>query len=173
MKVPVSVRLRPIRTEDASVTYKWRNHPTVREFFSGHGEEVQLADERAWVERQLQSASDSKSFGVEDAATGSLIGLTFLKNIDTRHRQAEFAILIDPDQAGRGFGNAACVSTLQVAFQQLQLHRVYLKVRVDNVAAIRLYDACGFMKEGTLHDDHFKNGRFVDQYIMAILAPSS
>jgi RimJ/RimL family protein N-acetyltransferase len=173
MKTTVTIRLRPPRTDDASVTVKWRNHPTVREFFSGHGQEVSLADEQAWMERQAGSGNDSRTYCIEDAATGVLVGMTFLKHIDQRHRQAEFAILVDPDRAGQGFGTAACRATLQEAFGILALHRVYLKVRTDNLPAVRLYEVCGFVREGVLRDDHFKNGRFFDQYIMAVLYTDS
>ncbi|MFM8432683.1 MAG: GNAT family N-acetyltransferase [Bacteroidota bacterium] len=169
MKELPEIRLRPLRVDDAFVTWNWRNHPMVREYFSGHGEEVTLVDEQDWVHRQLKSDQDGVTFCVEDALSGLLVGMTFLKKIDRRNRQAEFAILIDPSQSGKGYGIAACLATLREAFSSYTLHRVYLKVRTDNEAAIRLYDRCGFMKEGILRDDHFKNGRFYDQYIMSVL----
>lgn len=173
MSNPREIRLRPLRPDDAVVTWKWRNHDIVREYFSGHGEEVTLEDEQAWVNRQLQPGNADVTFCIEDAESGSFVGMTFLKKTDTRNRQAEFAILIDPGQAGKGYGTAACRATLDKAFSDLQLHRIWLKVRTDNEAAIRLYVACGFGKEGVLRDDHFKKGKFYDQYIMSVLEPGA
>ena len=43
----------------------------------------------------------------------------------------------------------------------------------DNAIALRLYRKFGFEVEGTLKAFAFRNGRFIDAYTMARIAPSS
>jgi putative acetyltransferase len=51
----------------------------------------------------------------------------------------------------------------------LQLRRLELEVYTDNAAAIRLYEKFGFTIEGTMVDFAFRDGQFVDTYLMARL----
>ncbi|MBK6990156.1 MAG: GNAT family N-acetyltransferase [Bacteroidetes bacterium] len=109
------------------------------------------------------------SFGVEEVKASSLVGMTFLKNINMIFRHAEFSILIDSAQKGKGYGKEACYKTLEFGFRHLGLNKIYLKVRTDNTSAIRIYEACGFKVEGTLREDIYKQGKFADQFYMGIL----
>lgn len=163
------ITLRKLTMEDAAITWTWRNQPAVMDFFSGHPFHVTYEDEIRWMQQQVRPDAPGRTYGVVEKSSGRLVGMTFLKNIQPHFRSAEFAILIDSAHAGKGLGKAACAATLYIAFHELELHRVWLKVRVDNPAAIRIYESCGMTIEGTLRDDVFKQGRFVDQYLMAIL----
>ncbi|MEY4595551.1 MAG: Spermidine N(1)-acetyltransferase [Bacteroidota bacterium] len=155
---------------DAEVTWQWRNQSAIRDNFSAHSFVVSLEDEQRWLQHQLSVATDSRCYAVVHRITGELIGMTFLKHINKNNCQAEFAIMMDEAWAGKGFGTLACRETLKDGFSGLNLHRIFLKVRVDNLPAIRIYEKCGFKKEGILRDDFFKHGKFIDQFIMAILA---
>jgi RimJ/RimL family protein N-acetyltransferase len=95
--------------------------------------------------------------------------MTFLKNINMIFRHAEFAILIDAAQKGKGYGKEACYKTLEFGFRNLGLNKIYLKVRTDNSSAIRIYETCGFKVEGTIREDVYKQGKFADQFYMGIL----
>jgi RimJ/RimL family protein N-acetyltransferase len=163
------IRLRSLTMEDAAITWRWRNQDGVRNDFSGHPFPVSYEEEKSWYEKNIHVNFPNTTFGVESVRDNRLVGMTFLKNINLIHRNAEFAILIDEQSAGNGFGKAACHKTVDFAFHNLGLHRVYLKVRKDNSAAIRIYEACGFKLEGTLRDDIFKQGNFNDQLVMAVL----
>jgi RimJ/RimL family protein N-acetyltransferase len=164
-----TIRLRALTLQDAAITWKWRNQTEVSDEFSAHPFPVSYEMEKEWYEKNIHSNIPLSAFGVELISSSELIGMTFLKNISLIHRNAEFAILIDNSMSGKGYGTEACRITLQFAFQKLGLHRVYLKVKKNNPAAIRLYETCGFKVEGTLREDIFKNGNFTDQLVMGIL----
>lgn len=165
----VSVRLRALTLRDAGISWKWRNEEQVRNHFSGHSSEVSVEQELAWMKKTISSNYPLTAFGIERTDTRTLAGMTFLKQISFVHRQAEFAILLGKEHSGKGFGSVACRLTLEFGFAALSLHRIWLKVRDDNPAAIRIYEKCGFRKEGTLRDDVFKKGSFHDQLTMAVL----
>ena len=49
--------------------------------------------------------------------------------------------------------------------------RLELEVYVDNEPAIRLYERFGFVREGTMRQYAFRDGVYVDAYLMARLRP--
>jgi RimJ/RimL family protein N-acetyltransferase len=58
---------------------------------------------------------------------------------------------------------------LRFAFQEVNLHRVFLRVRDDNARGIRAYEKCGFQQEGRLREAIYANGRYYDELWMGIL----
>jgi len=71
---------------------------------------------------------------------------------------------------GRGYGTAAVRTALRFAFQELNLHRVELEVVADTFWAIRCYEKACFVREGTRREAIFRDGRYNDLLVMAVLA---
>jgi len=74
---------------------------------------------------------------------------------------------VHDDFAGRGVGSALAAAALELADRWLALRRIELEVYTDNAAAIALYEKFGFVREGTLRDFAFRDGGYVDAYLMA------
>ncbi|WP_242108393.1 spermidine N1-acetyltransferase [Luteimonas aquatica] len=91
---------------------------------------------------------------------GERAGMVELVEIDHLHRRAEFLVMIAPQRQGRGYGAAATRLAINYAFRVLNLYKLYLLVDVDNAAAIRIYEKCGFRREGVLVDEFFSDGRY-------------
>ena len=49
-----------------------------------------------------------------------------------------------------------------------KLNKIWLRVDVDNIKAIRSYHQNGFQEEGILHQDRWRNGVYVDRLRMVI-----
>ena len=82
----------------------------------------------------------------------------------------ELAIVIfDPQERGRGAGTFAVSKMCEIAFTTLATHRVELGVYPDNVAAIRVYEKCGFAREALLRRYVHHDGKWRDLVWMAIL----
>lgn len=58
---------------------------------------------------------------------------------------------------------------LRYGFQEQNLSRISLDVLESNERAIRLYHALGFKDEGRLRQAQYKNGRYLDVVLMAVL----
>jgi ribosomal protein S18 acetylase RimI-like enzyme len=69
---------------------------------------------------------------------------------------------------GRGIGASLLEATLQRA-KERGLTRIELAVRVDNVAAKKLYDRFGFSVEGICRRHQRIDGQYFDSYLMALL----
>jgi hypothetical protein len=64
-KKKYTVRLRALRSEDAALTWKWRNLPEVRDMYAGHPFYVNPEKEQKWFEQILLSDYPHVSFGIE------------------------------------------------------------------------------------------------------------
>ena len=52
----------------------------------------------------------------------------------------------------------------------MNLHRVALDVNADNARAIACYRKCGFVEEGSLRQDRYRHGVYIDTLVMGVLA---
>jgi putative acetyltransferase len=68
---------------------------------------------------------------------------------------------------GKGVGTALMEAATNLADKWLNLTRLELTVFIDNQPAIHLYEKFGFETEGRLRSYAFRDGRFVDVYLMA------
>ena len=58
---------------------------------------------------------------------------------------------------------------IRYRFEELKLHRLFLRVYADNQQAIRSYEKAGFEKEAYLRDDVCIDGEYRDIVLMGIL----
>ena len=160
-------RLRRIEREDIPTFVRWFNDPDVREFLLIN-RPLSMAEEEQWFERQLQ-AGDSEIFAIE-ASDGVHIGNIGLHDIDLNNRHAEMGIMLgEKDYWSQGYGSDAICTLLRFAFDEMNLHRVFLKVFEDNSRAIRAYEKCGFQHEGRLREAVYRKGRYWDELLMSVL----
>jgi len=164
------IRLRALTQADLSKTLAWHNQEDIVELYAGHPFPVNQEMEQKWYERILTSNYPTTVFGIEVIKTSLLVGISLLRDIDLLNRNAETAIYIgDLNERGKGYSKNALLKTLEFAFQNLGLHRVFLKVRIDNLTAINLYKKLGFTQEGELRETVYKNGEFKSLLIFSIL----
>lgn len=104
----------------------------------------------------------------EDRVVGMLSVQTFTKRARRRHVGA-IGISVHADWQGKGVGSALMRAGLDLADNWLNLLRLELEVYTDNEAAIKLYERFGFEREGTLRQHAFRDGQYVDAYVMARL----
>jgi UDP-4-amino-4,6-dideoxy-N-acetyl-beta-L-altrosamine N-acetyltransferase len=161
--------LRPIEQTDQILVASWRNQPhIVRGLFSHHA--PSLVEQQRWFADYLDR-EDEKLFIIETEQQ-TPIGTVGLSKIDLANRRAEYGRMLigNRDYLRRGYAAEATLTLLNYAFDELQLHRVYLKVLADNDAAVRLYHHCHFRLERRFRNAHFAEERFHDVLLMAILS---
>ncbi|RPJ02832.1 MAG: GNAT family N-acetyltransferase [Chloroflexi bacterium] len=84
-----------------------------------------------------------------------------------RAHSAGLGMMVHADYQGRGVGTALMAAAINLAENWLALSRIELTVFTDNAAGVALYRKFGFEIEGTLRDCAFRNGRYVDAYLMS------
>ncbi|MGQ9459282.1 MAG: GNAT family N-acetyltransferase [Anaerolineae bacterium] len=163
------VRLRAIERSDIPAFLRWFNDPEVRQYLLMYLPMSEAQEER-WFERQLEGPD--QIFCIEALVDGQwfAIGNCGLHRIDWKNRHAELGIAIGEKAFwGQGFGTDAVRTLLRFAFHELGLHRVYLDVYDFNPRAIRCYEKAGFRREGTKREALFRDGRYHDVHLMAVL----
>jgi RimJ/RimL family protein N-acetyltransferase len=163
----LKTHLRRIERTDIPTFVRWFSDPEVREFLLIN-RPISIAEEELWFERQLKD-QDSELFAIE-THDGRHIGNIGLHSLDWVHRSAELGIVIGERECwGQGYGSDAIRTLLRFAFDELNLHRVYLKVYEDNTRGIRAYEKCGFQCEGRLREAVYRKGRYYDELILSVL----
>ena len=144
--------------QDARWLETWVNDPaTTRYMATGRTQttvDVLAAQIAAWKE-PLDWPFAIVVEGYEDP-----IGTVGLYGVDWISRKAEFRILIGEIYCGKGWGTIATRLAVRFGFERLNLNRIWLGVTEDNERARRAYEKAGFIEEGTLFDDLYRDGRY-------------
>lgn len=168
MVVGSKVRLRPVDARDLLHFLRWFNDPDVIEFLDLTLPLTEVA-EREWLD-SLRERDDILVFVIESTAENRAIGTIGLNTIDARHRHALLGLTVgEKEEWGKGFGTDAVRALLAFAFGAMRLNKVSLHVHADHAPAIRVYEKCGFRREGFLRSEKLRRGEYIDELVMAIL----
>lgn len=90
------------------------------------------------------------------------MGTISLKNINRKDKNAEYAIATRSVAHGKGYARGATMDILKVGFDELGLEKIYLYVSVNNIAANKFYNKCGFVEEGIFRKHMMINDKLED-----------
>jgi RimJ/RimL family protein N-acetyltransferase len=133
--------------------------------FGAEGPGITEEEEREYLTRV--GASDN-SLAIVAVVGDEIVGaLTFDGGRRQRMRHAgEFGISVLQAYAGQGLGKALLEYMIAWAERSGVVRKINLKVRVDNIAAIRLYERMGWVHEGRTTRDTLIDGEFNDCLLM-------
>ncbi|MBB5173151.1 GNAT family N-acetyltransferase [Texcoconibacillus texcoconensis] len=159
------LQFRPLEKDDLEFIYKMRINPNVMDYWF---EEPYTTREK--LKKSFEEEQDNNShrefilYNLKET-----VGYTCLYDIDHRHRNAEFAIMIDPSQQGKGYATEATRLIVEYGFNQLNLKKLYLYVIKNNEKAFHIYRKLGFQTEGELKKHFFVDGKYHDALMMGLL----
>ena len=164
------VRIRAYERGDAAHVVKWMNDEEVTRFLGPHLiYPTSSVEFEKWLEGNSAVSSNMKSFVIETLG-GEYLGSMALTEINWVDRSAEVHIVIGAKAFwGKGYGKDAMHTLLRLAFDKMNLHRVWLRVYSNNERAIASYEKCGFKREGLMRQTRWINGRYYDTVVMGIL----
>lgn len=164
----MAVYLRPMTPEDTDLIIFWRNQDAVRRNFI-YQELFTRESHEHWTRTMVETGRVVQMI-ICEAQGGRPVGSVYLRDIDRRHNKAEYGIFIGGDGArGKGYGTMAARLMIRYAFEEMGLHRLFLRVFADNTRAIRSYEKAGFKREAFLRDDVRIDGCYRDIVLMGIL----
>lgn len=163
MIVGNKVRLRPIERGDLPRFVAWFADPDVRRHL-GVYLPFSLAQEERWFESLLERSERQEAVLLAiETADGVHVGSLGLHAINWKDRCAELGIVIgDKAYWGQGYGTDAIRALLGLAFGEMNLHRVFLRVDADNARGIRCYEKSGFQRDGVSRHAVFREGTYHD-----------
>ena len=163
-----TVYLRSITNEDTELIVRWRNSDAVRPYFI-YQEPFTKEGHEKWLQNMIYSGKGYQ-FIVCKNDTDEPIGCTYLRDYDRVNNKIEYGVFLGTDTVkGQGIGTEILKLTLQFAFEELKLHKVFARAFADNQASIKSFLKGGFTQEAYLRDEVCINGVYRDIVFLAIL----
>ncbi len=166
------IHLRELRETDAENMIEWMLEPQNKRNFSKDMSKYTIEDVRQFCRDAIVAKDNCHNRNVHLAVVDEddeYLGTISLKNIDCINQSAEFAIALREKARRKGIGAKAAEQLLDIGFEKMGLHRIYLTVFADNEMAIRLYEKIGFILEGELREHIYRNGEYVSWRVYGIL----
>ncbi|MFC2134146.1 GNAT family N-acetyltransferase [Bacteroidota bacterium] len=120
-------------------------------------------------EARLYPAKMPKEMMFRIEINGKLIGEAGYKTIKWYNRKAEISIIIAKEHRGKGYGKEVINALLKYGFEKMNLYRIEAEVIAFNEVSVKMIEGLGFVKEGTLREAKYSNGKYWDIYRYGIL----
>jgi RimJ/RimL family protein N-acetyltransferase len=162
-----AVRLRAIEPGDLGRSLLWVNDPEITRF-TGTLYPVSSIEEDEWYRKLLHDPTQ-RAFALETDG-GRHVGNAGFRDIQPVQGKAELWIYIgEKSKQNAGLGTAAIEALVRFGFERMNLHRIWIRVFSYNERALKAFQRCGFAQEGLLRDDQYRDGRYHDTHVLAIL----
>lgn len=162
------IKLLEIKNSDLGLIQSWKADEDLAHALLTQPKTLTLSNVEDWLKKN-SSDPDQVLKGVYTVEPERLIGVARLMYIDRENSNSELGIYIgETSSRGEGFGRAAVMQLLEIAFKQLGLHKVYLRVGEKNTQAAALYKKCGFRGEGMLLEHFYWKGSRENVSLMSI-----
>jgi RimJ/RimL family protein N-acetyltransferase len=164
--------LRPYTPDDLDDAYAFMSRPDVVRYLYW---EARTRDEvRAFLDKRatlhtLAVEGDSLVLAVERRGDGRVIGEVNLRWVSVEHRQGETGFVFHPDAQGQGYAREAATRMLDLAFDELGLHRVCAHTDGRNSASAGLMARLGMQQEACLREAEIFKGEFGVELVYAVL----
>jgi RimJ/RimL family protein N-acetyltransferase len=167
------LRLRPFRATDLDDALAYMSLPQVVRYLywnvRGRDEVRELLAQRS-IRNRIDREGDQLVLAVEHTEDARVIGEVNLVLVSQAHRQGEFGFVFHPDVHGHGYATEAAARVLDLAFDDLALHRVYGRTDGRNDASAALMRRLGMRQEALFVQNEIFKGEWGDERVLAILA---
>lgn len=164
--------IRPVQVNDAGKLVEYMraltSEPDIDLPWSPGEFKMTVEEEREFLEKHL---SDPRSCWLVAELDGELAGSCEVKAYSRsglRH-MAVLGMSVGKAHRGQGVGDQMMTALLEWARELGDLHRIELWVFGRNTAAINLYLKHGFKIEGKRTHAIFKDGQYLDDYLMGLI----
>lgn len=160
--------LRALEVDDLERCYLWMNDPyIVRTLKSRYP--IPFHTESAWLENAVTPSATERHFAIERREDRTHIGNASLHQIDWVSRVAWFGLFIgDPASWNQGYGSDAIRSLVRFAFEEMNLRKLRINVFEYNERAKHVLLSNGFVQEGKLDREFYREGKYHDICILSI-----
>ncbi|WP_099203652.1 GNAT family N-acetyltransferase [Miniphocaeibacter massiliensis] len=97
------------------------------------------------------------------------IGQISIYYVDSENHYCEIEYCIGSKFQGNGYCTEVVKTILKYSFENINLNRVQVSHKENNIASKKVIEKCGFVYEGTLRDYFYDNGKYIDRLYYSIL----
>jgi aminoglycoside 6'-N-acetyltransferase len=165
------VRLDLLRATDIETLYELQSDPEVCRYLlfePRSRDEVKAVLERDSAKTRLEKPDDYVQPAIR-TKDGALMGTMYFHVSSVDDRTAEIGWLVGPRFQGQGFARECATMLLDLAFDELGLHRVYAELDSRNGASAAVCRRLGMRREATFVEHMWLKGEWTDTGVYAIL----
>lgn len=163
------VYLRSLEREDLRLMSEWLNDAEVTRLLFMGLFPANLESLVAQWERD-RGNPEEVTFAVCDRKSSRFVGTTGLYRIHWVMRTGEFRVFLGNKSVWNcGFGTECAQLMVVYAFEKLNLNKVWLGVNAENIGGVKAYQKAGFVHEGVLRQEQYRNFRYYDAIRMSLL----
>jgi ribosomal-protein-serine acetyltransferase len=129
-----------------------------------------LAQTRQFIEQTRQQLADGNGFQAAIVRDGQIVGMAGFHGVDWSNHSTSIGYWLAQSAQGKGTMTAAVRALVDVAFRELQLNRVEIRLDVENERSMALAERLGFQREGTLRQAMLLAGAYRDDAVYSLLA---
>lgn len=166
-----TVYFRTFEDEDAALIYQWMNDDQLKEMSIGLNRRICKEESIEWVSSRKRHNPYQVWFAICALNTNKMIGYMCLTDIHYINSSANFSGIIIGDSNYRD-GQAYLESylfMLEYVFERLNLNRMYGSALADHNVSVTMAEVMFQKTEAVLRQAIFKNGKYHDELICAIL----
>ena len=164
------VRARPWRAGDGAGV--WKLVQSQGTLFGPPGLITSPEDAQRWVEQELADAAATERikyrFALELLENNILMGGCRVHFEDVKNRMVSIGMALHNEYWGQGYGTEVGALVLQLAFEQLAVHRIEALIEPSNARSLALVKKAGFTKEGLLRE-RILDEHWIDTEVWSLL----
>ena len=162
--------LRAIEPEDNSMLLELINDPETEMMLGGSSWPASMDSQMKWYSKLENTPSVLRCI-IADKEDNKPLGTLILNEIDQRNGVGHIHIKMAKGAArGKGYGTDAINALVQFVFQEMRLNCIFANILSYNTASVKLFEKCGFKRDGILRARVFKQGKYIDEYSYSRLA---
>lgn len=161
-----NINIIALNKESMPLILKWANDPEIKRNI-GTIYPISEYEHEIWIKNRAMD-STNKLYLIQHKDDKSIIGIIGNKSTDFINRNTEIYLYIgEKEYRSRGLGKEIINTYTEFLFNQLNMHKVYLRVFEYNSIAFKCYEKIGYKQEGILKEAVFRDGRYHDVIIFA------
>ncbi len=131
----------------------------------------EIGEARDYIRYMLKRyrADEPSSWGIEEKATGRLIGTIGYMHYDPDNNSCEVGYSLAHWAWNRGYMTEALQKVIDYSFDAMDVNRIEAQHELDNPASGRVMEKCGMKREGVLRERLYNKGKYVDVALYAVL----
>ncbi|MBN2057344.1 MAG: GNAT family N-acetyltransferase [Candidatus Saganbacteria bacterium] len=172
MQTGKKVVLTAVERGDLEQLLAWRNKEEFRKHFREY-RELNMAQQERWFNEKVNNDPTTIMFSIRRRSDNELLGCCGLVYVNWVHRHADLSLYIgwkDSYIDEEGYAEEACALLFDYAFNALSLNKIWTEIYVFDTKKKKLYDRIGLKVDGVLRQNYYYDGKWVDSYILSILA---
>lgn len=162
--------LRPFRLSDAKEVQRQAGNPkvaattgTIPHPYPDGVAESWISQHQTWFEN-----GQAVDWAIELNGSKSLVGCMSL-GVNKANQRAEIGYWIGEESWGKGYCSEAAKAAIRYAFEEMNLNKITSRHMLENPVSGKVMQNAGMVQEGTLRQEFYKNGHFVDMVVYGLV----